>query len=104
MTARVQHQVFPLKQRAARIALLSAILEGFSSPDEVRYNISIEAEPEPRRKPVVAWGRRYESVTAAAQWAQAQPGWARPRSLSGWRAWIRRQCDEDCWEGFYWSL
>lgn len=92
---------FPLTQSAMRLALIGGMLEGMVSAEEAKHHMLLDIEKRPHRKPVVAWGQYFPSTTAAAQWAikkRLDSG-----SVDNVRQRIARKCNDDCWEGFYWS-
>jgi len=100
MTDRIQPRVFPLTRQSGRVALLLGVLDGHVGVQELQAAVALDVEPRPHRRPVMAWGRRFESITqAAAEAARRQPGVMTARS---WQRWVKQQADADCWAGFYW--
>lgn len=102
---------FPLTSSSMRIALLLGVEAGEVSSEEIRHHVLLDSEKKPRRKPVVAFGRRFDTITEAARWRISVTGrgvdvgkYGGPvfGSVDNWRQWIARQANQDCWEGFYW--
>lgn len=102
MHPRIRPQQFPLASSSWRVALLTGVLAGTVQPQEIQHHLALDVEPRPRQKPVMVWNQRFPSIQAAAEWCQRQP-WGRRRSLASLRHEIRRACDQDCWENYYWT-
>ena len=100
--AKIVPERFPLASQANRIALLTGVLCGYVSKDEIKAALTQDAKPRPHRKPVVAFGKFFISVSAAARWRMNQPG-GKEKTENTWVKYISRRCEQDCWEGFYWS-
>lgn len=98
---KVQHQNFLLRTTAGRVALLTGIAAGTVTQKEIEYNVLVDIEKRPYRKPVVAYGKRYPSVTAAA--ADSCYQGASLNTLKNEQAFIRNLCNKDDTVGFYWS-
>lgn len=109
MTKKIVPHQFPLSTQAGRVALLAGVLSGHVGKQEIVRAIEQDMETRPRVKPVMAWNRRFESVTAAAHWAIR---W-KPEFCAGGiagdharleraRKLIGRRATQDCWEGFFW--
>lgn len=102
---------FPLSSQAGRVALLAGVLAGHVGKEEIRNAMVQDTEKRPRSKPVVAWDRRFESVTQAAHWAvRWRPEVAGRGVVAGDHAALERvrkmistRATQDCWAGFYWS-
>ena len=104
MPAKVKPAEFPLTNSSRRIALLTGVLAGTVGSRELKHHIALDAEPRPYKKPVVAWGKRYESISAAAAAAHTRFRWTgQDRTEAAWQKYIARLCNADCWAGFYWS-
>jgi hypothetical protein len=111
MTAKIIPFQFPLSTQAGRVALLAGIMSGYVTKQEIAHAITQDMETRPRIKPVMAWGRRFESVTAAAHWAiRWKPDFC-AKGIAGdharlerARKLIARRATQDCWAGFYWCL
>lgn len=58
---------FPLARQAGRVALLLGVLDQTVTEKEIRAAVVNDTLPRPRTKPVVAAGRRYSSLKAAAE-------------------------------------
>lgn len=66
---------FPLARQAARVALLLGILDQTVTNTEIRIWAEQDIQKRPRTKPVVAGGRRYGSVKAAAEGLKNRNHW-----------------------------
>lgn len=99
--AKVVYPKFNLSTVAGRVGLLCGLTAGTVSREEVEHAVLADTEKRPYRKPVVAYGQRFESITAAAEWACHLN--ATLNELKTEQARIRKLCNDDCWEGFYWS-
>ena len=97
---KVSPKTFPLASSAMRLALIGGMLEGMVSAEEVKHHMVLDAEKRPHRKPVVAAGMWFPSVAAAARYLSTSDTHAEVSNLAKM---ISRKCNEDCWEGFYWS-
>jgi hypothetical protein len=93
-------QHFSLNTVAGRVALLTGIVEGVVLQKEIMHAVIQDTEKRPYRKPVVAYGKRYPSVTAAAL---ANSGAVGRKAVNAMQKNIARWCNEDCHVGFYWS-
>jgi hypothetical protein len=109
---KIQPCVFPLARQNERVALLLNVMDGTVTVDQVAKIIEQDVATRPVRKPVVAFERRFGSVTEAAHWAiRWKPDFGQSgRSVAGEHArlervrkLIARKCNQDCWAGFYWS-
>jgi hypothetical protein len=100
---KVVPQQFPLAQSAMRVALLAGILAGFVQDQEIKDAVLLDTEPRPHKKPVVAWGIRFDSIILAAEYAKRRFAYTEKRTLNGWRLRIAKMCNQDAWEGFYWA-
>jgi len=101
--AKVAHKEFKLTTVAGRIGLLAGITAGTVDRKEVEHAMIADTEKRPYRKPVVAYGVRYDSITAAAsdRWnKRALPTLNEQKTE---QAYIRKLCNADNVEGFYWS-
>lgn len=98
---KVTPQVFPMNTVAGRTALLIGLTAGQVSRAEVEAAALLDNEKRPYRKPVVAQGRRYRSVTQAAE---AICGATAPRKrVLAMQKTIARYCNADNVAGYYWS-
>ena len=102
-------QVFPLTSTAGRVALLVGLTAGTVSRPEVEAAVLQDIEPRRYRKPVVAWGIRFESITLAAE-ARAEIGYKAfmgpveyMRRVKQWQKNIANWCNADNLQGFYWA-
>lgn len=100
---------FPLTHSANRVALVTGLIAGLVDKAEAQESILHDTMARKWKKPVVAEGTRFESVTAAAQHIVAQRrGKLSPndhfRAVQSEVKRISRLCTQDCWEGYYWSL
>ncbi len=101
--AKVIHPTFNLSTVMGRVGLLCGITAGTVDRKEVEAAVLRDTEKRPYRKPVVAYGVRYESITAAA--AERWHPWSQPTlsEQKAEQAYIRKLCNADNVEGFYWS-
>lgn len=99
--AKVIYSPFKLSTQAGRIGLLCGLTAGTVTRDEVEAAVLQDTEKRPYRKPVVAYGRRYNSITEAA--AANCSSTATLNQLKAEQAFIRKLCNADNVEGFYWS-
>jgi len=65
---KVKHSTFALSTSSNRIALLLGIHAGTVTAAELEQAVLMDTEARLQRKPVVAEGRRFDSVTDAAHW------------------------------------
>lgn len=99
--AKVVYSPFKLNTQAGRVGLLTGITAGKVTREEVEAAVLQDTEKRPYRKPVVAYGRRYKSITAAAA-ANCRPN-ATLNELKAEQAYIRNRCNADDAVGFYWA-
>lgn len=105
---KVSNTHYPLTSSANRIALLVGITAGTVKRPEVEAAVLKDSEKRAYRKPVVAEGIRFESVTDAAKSIVSNRS-SRLNKYNFFRAVqseqkrIARMCNQDCWEGYYWS-
>jgi hypothetical protein len=94
-------QVFALTSVAGRVALLCGITAGTVTQKEVEAAVVMDTEKRPHRKPVVAEGMYFKSVTDAAVCLTG----ARPtrREVMAEQKRIARLCNADNVEGYYWA-
>ena len=98
---KVSPQVFPLTTVAGRVGLLAGITAGTVTREEVEAAVLKDTEKRPYRKPVVAGGRRYDSISEAAE---EIAGWKSHHSkVLAMQKTIARYCNADNVEGYYWS-
>ena len=103
---------FPLARQSGRVALLLGVLDQTVTAREIQSAVLQDTEKRPRVKPVVASGRRYSSLKAAAEGLVARqdqlavesmlrygPGERMMRALE--RA-ISYRATRDTFHGFYW--
>jgi hypothetical protein len=100
---------FPLTHSANRVALVTGLIAGLVSKAEAQDSIVHDTLARKWKKPVVAEGTRYESVTAAALSAVNARGVKLSpqdhfKAVQSEVKRISRLCTQDCWEGYYWSL
>lgn len=98
--------VFPLTKQAGRIGLLAGIAAGTVTRAELEFTTLLDTEKRPYRKPVVADGIRYESVTDAAVSILGKTKSKRysyAKRMDAMRHRIAAYCNADNVEGFYWS-
>jgi len=105
---KVTNTVFPLATSCNRIALITGIVAGTVPREEVEAAVIKDLERRPHKKPVVAEGIRFDSVTDAAKFIVALQGKRMPkdeffRRVQGQIKRISRMCTQDCWEGYYWA-
>lgn len=98
---KVSPQVFQLTTVAGRVGLLAGITAGTVSREELEAAVLKDTEKRPYRKPVVASGIRFDSVTKAAE-AHTRNRATR-REVLAMQKTIARYCNADNVEGFYWS-
>ncbi len=99
---------FPMASSAHRIAIVSGMLAGTVGRQEAMMNIAQDAVPRAHKKPVVAEGQRYDSVTDAAKFLVLVRGGRSSkekffRAVQSEQKRIARLCTQDCWEGYYWA-
>lgn len=99
--AKVAHKEFSLASTAGRVALLAGLTAGTVGRPEVEAAVLRDTEKRPYRKPVVAKGKRYSSVTEAAE--AICTGYATRREVMAMQKTIARYCNADNVSGFYWS-
>lgn len=108
-----KYPLFPLTSQSGRMALLLGIRNGHVTMPELEAAILQDSLPRPHRKPVVAEGQRFASVTDAAHWlyrTRPELSARKPGVMAGQAAGIMRlqkriarMATQDCWEGYYWS-
>lgn len=102
------YTVNPLTRSTGRIALLLDLLEHGVDRAQLESQVLRECEPRVRNKPVVVEDRRFDTVAAAACYLQlryhpqANPFEA-VRIQTNYRSQIRRWCNADDREGYYWA-
>ena len=92
---------FPLASSANRIALLVGVLEGTVPAAQIKAEVEHDSLARPYRKPVVAEGIRFDSVTDAAKALTMSDD---HRVVESRRQQIARWCNADNVDGYYWSL
>lgn len=105
---KVVHNTFPLTQSANRIGLLCGVVAGTVENAEIEAAVINDTLPRPYRKPVVAEGRYYGSVTEAAKdivtsRKSRMSKDAFFRAVQSEQKRIARLCNDDCWNGYYWA-
>jgi hypothetical protein len=98
---KVSPQVFALTTVAGRVGLLAGITAGTVTYEEVEASVLRDTEKRPYRKPVVAKGKRYSSVTRAAEGICGSM--APYKRLLAMQKTIARYCNADNVAGYYWS-
>lgn len=103
---------FPLARQSGRVALLLGVLAQAVTAQEIQAAVLLDTEKRPRVKPVVAGGRRYSSVIAAADGLarRKHPLWTsivgQYGSVSLGRLAVARaisyRATKDTFHGFYW--
>ena len=105
---KVQNLVFPLASSANRAELINGLMDGVIKHSEAQAALVLDLSPRPHKKPVVAEGTYFPSVTDAAKAIVAQ----RLKNVSkdiffkavqSEQKRISRWCSQDCWEGYYWA-
>ena len=99
---KVDYEALPLTTQAGRTALFIGITAGTVTQAEIEKAVLLDNEKRPYRKPVVAYGKRFNSITEAAN----ATFFGKPATVSQHKsaqAYIRRLCNEDKTVGFYWS-
>ena len=103
----VEYEDNILSRAAGRTALLIGITAGTVSQKEIERAVLRDNEKRPYRKPVVAYGKRFDSVRSAASWSlgstSAKVGIEYARMLNAEEKLIARVCNKDDTVGFYWS-
>lgn len=99
--AKVIHPTFNLSTVAGRVGLLCGITAGTVDRKEVEAAVLRDTEKRPYRKPVVARGKRYDSVTEAA--VDICGKYTTRKEVMAMQKTIARYCNADNVEGFYWS-
>ncbi len=99
--AKVAHKEFSLASTAGRVALLVGVTAGTVSRTEVEAAVLRDTEKRPYRKPVFIFGRRFASITAAAEYSVGPH--ASAKSLKAEQVQIQKWCNADNVEGVYWS-
>lgn len=98
----------PLTRSDGRIALLLDVLEHGVDREQLESQVLLECEPRTRNKPVVVEGYRFDTIAAGACFLQlcyhphANPFEA-VRIQTNYRSQIRRWCNADDREGYYWA-
>lgn len=105
---KIVNNVFPLAISSNRIALLTGILSGTVGDREVEAAVLKDTEKRAHRKPVVAEGIYFESVTEAAKvLVTTRTGRMTKdtffRAVQSEQKRIARKCTQDCWDGYYWA-
>lgn len=107
---KVQNVVFSLDSIAGRVALLTGIVAGTVGKAEIRAAVLADVQPRKMRKPVVAWNRRFESVTDAAHWGYRKHPESHGRVQADYHAVIERMrknvakwATADNVPGFFWT-
>jgi len=98
---KVTPKVFPLISTTGRVALLTGITAGTVTLAEVEHAVLRDLEARPYRKPVVARGQRYPSITAAAEALAGR--FATHREIKAWQVTIANKCNADNVVGYYWA-
>jgi len=99
---KVDYTALPLTCQAGRTALFIGLTAGTVTREEVEQAVLLDNEKRPYRKPVVAYGKRYSSITAAAA-DRFNGRLATSNQHKSEQARIRRLCNEDKTVGFYWA-
>lgn len=101
--AKVVPKEFKLTTQAGRVGLLCGVIAKTVTDEELQHAIIADTEKRPYRKPVVAYGQRFNSITEAAEWALGGKQWSTLNELKAEQARIRNMCNADNVVGFYWS-
>lgn len=105
----VEYEDNILSSAAGRTALLIGITAGTVSQKEIERAVLRDNEKRPYRKPVVAYGKRFDSVRSAAtsqlanELVGARSGPTYARMLNAEEKRIAYYCNKDDTVGFYWS-
>jgi hypothetical protein len=99
---------FPLAQSANRVALLCGVVAGTVDRAEVEAAVINDTLPRPYKKAVCAEGQYYRSITEAARSRvlarNSRMNKERYRlAVQAEAKQIARMCDQDCWNGYYWT-
>lgn len=99
---------FPMASSAHRIAIVSGMLAGTVEKEEAMQEVLHDMTPRAHKKPVVAEGQRYDSVTDAAKFLVLVRGGRSSkeqffRAVQCEQKRIARLCTQDCWDGYYWA-
>lgn len=98
--AKVIHPSFNLSTVMGRTVFLTGVAMGTVPTAYIQAVVNEDNQRRPYRKPVVAYGKRYPSVTEAAI---ANSSFVGRKAVNAMQKNIARWCNEDCHEGFYWS-
>ena len=101
MPAKVVHTSFPLTTVAGRVALLTCVISGDVSNRALKEIVVHDTEKRPYRKPVVAAGKRYSSITEAAEGICGKM--APRRRILAMQKMIANYCNADNVPHYYWS-
>lgn len=93
--------VFQLTSTAGRVALLCGLTAGTVTRKEVEAAIIADTAPRPYRKPVVACGMRFDSVTDGAVHLCGRG--ASHNKIAAMKKNIANWCNADNLEGYYWA-
>ena len=99
---------FPMASSAHRIAIVTGLLAGTVDREEAMVAVIQDAQGRAHKKPVVAEGVRYDSVTDAAKFLVLVRGGRSSkeqffRAVQCEQKRIARLCTQDRWEGYYWA-
>jgi cell division protein YceG involved in septum cleavage len=99
---------FPMASSAHRIAIVSGLISGLVGRAEAMRTIEQDAGQRRHKKPVVAEGVQYDSVTDAAKFlVLVRPGRLSKeaffRAVQNEQKRIARLCNQDQTEGYYWA-
>ena len=108
MHTAVAAQHYPLAKSVNRVALLLNIHAGLITQEQLEEATVQDSVPRTRSKPIVAYGVRYESITAAARAMvmQRKTRWDKDdycAALSNQKQRLTRLCNAGTYTGVYWS-
>ena len=105
---KVENTVFPLASSSNRVALLTGIVAGTVGKAEITEAVLKDTLRRKHKKPVVAEGMYFDSVTDAARFLVSRCVRSTNNNVyfdlvqSKMKS-ISRMCTQDCWEGYYWA-
>jgi len=105
---KVENPVFPLASSSNRIALLTGIVAGTVGKAEITKAVLKDTERRKHKKPVVAEGMYFDSVTDAARFLVSKGVRGLHKDVyfdlvQSKMKKISRMCTQDCWAGYYWA-
>lgn len=103
------NEVFPLASHDARVTLLQTVRAGTCTVSTIDAAIKQDSKTRKYKKPIVAYGVRYASITDAAKalLLQRKTRWDKDdycNALSNQKQRLTRLCNEGPVTGVYWSF